>query len=84
MVLSEERGKSTKWLFGKKEYSRNKFNVIKMIIDSKVHVPVMLNEVLEYLNIKEDGTYIDGTFGTGGHSQEILKKLRKGKLVAFE
>lgn len=49
------------------------------------HLPVFLDKVLEYLNIKEDGTYIDGTLGGGGHSAEILRRLGKnGKLLAFD
>lgn len=48
------------------------------------HTPVLLNECLEALNIKENGIYIDGTLGGGGHSEEILKKLTTGKLIAFD
>ncbi len=49
------------------------------------HLPVFLEKVLEYLNIKEDGIYIDGTLGGGGHSSEILRRLGKnGKLLAFD
>ena len=49
------------------------------------HTPVLLNEVLEYLNIKKDGIYVDCTFGGGGHSKAILEKLEeKGKLIAFD
>lgn len=49
------------------------------------HVPVMLNECLEGLNIEPNGTYVDVTFGGGGHSIPILNKLSdKGKLVAFD
>lgn len=49
------------------------------------HVPVLLNEVIEGLAIQADGIYIDGTFGRGGHSQEILAKLsEKGRLIAFD
>src|SRR5437868_6220491 len=55
-----------------------------MTIDSGIHIPVMLNEVLDYLNVKENGIYIDCTFGQGGHSRPILEKLEKGKLIAFE
>jgi 16S rRNA (cytosine1402-N4)-methyltransferase len=52
---------------------------------SKYHVPVMLNECLEGLNIKPDGKYVDVTFGGGGHSKEILKRLNtKGRLIAFD
>lgn len=53
--------------------------------ESVYHVPVLLNEVLDGLNIHEDGVYVDCTFGGGGHSREILKRLGpKGKLVAFD
>ncbi len=49
------------------------------------HLPVFLDKVLEYLNIKEDGLYIDGTLGGGGHSAEILRRLGKnGRLLAFD
>lgn len=49
------------------------------------HLPVMLNECIQGLNIKEDGVYVDVTFGGGGHSKEILKHLGpKGKLYAFD
>ncbi|MES1224572.1 MAG: 16S rRNA (cytosine(1402)-N(4))-methyltransferase, partial [Bacteroidota bacterium] len=53
--------------------------------DTTYHVPVLLNEVLEGLNVKTDGVYVDCTFGGGGHSKEILSKLGEhGKLVAFD
>ncbi|MDR2402180.1 MAG: 16S rRNA (cytosine(1402)-N(4))-methyltransferase RsmH [Cytophagales bacterium] len=52
--------------------------------DKNFHVPVMLNEVLDSLNIKPDGIYIDLTFGGGGHSKEILKKLKTGHLYSFD
>lgn len=49
------------------------------------HVPVLLNEVIEGLAIKPDGVYVDCTFGGGGHSKEILKRLNeKGRLIAFD
>lgn len=51
---------------------------------SEYHQPVLLNECLEGLNIKPDGVYVDATFGGGGHSREILKKLNQGKLFAFD
>ncbi len=49
------------------------------------HDPVLLQETVDGLNIKEDGVYVDVTFGGGGHSREILKRLGpKGKLYAFD
>lgn len=49
------------------------------------HKPVLLKEAVEGLNIKQDGIYVDVTFGGGGHSKEILKHLGpKGKLIAFD
>src|SRR5512139_822779 len=49
------------------------------------HIPVLLNEVIENLNIKPDGIYVDCTLGGGGHSKAILEYLdKKGKLVAFD
>ena len=48
------------------------------------HVPVLLNEVLEGLDIKPQGVYLDCTIGGGGHSYEILKRLQGGKLIGFD
>lgn len=49
------------------------------------HIPVMLNECLEGLNINPDGVYVDVTFGGGGHSREIYSKLSsKGRLIVFD
>jgi 16S rRNA (cytosine1402-N4)-methyltransferase len=48
------------------------------------HTPVLLNESVNGLNIKPNGVYVDVTFGGGGHSGEILKKLTTGKLLAFD
>lgn len=48
------------------------------------HVPVMLNEVIDGLNIKQDGIYVDCTVGGGGHSFEIASKLTTGHLYAFD
>ena len=48
------------------------------------HTPVLLNEAVEALNIQSDGVYVDLTFGGGGHSKQILQKLSKGKLYAFD
>ena len=49
-----------------------------------MHISVLLDEVIESLNIKEDGLYIDATLGYGGHSNEILKKIKKGHLYCFD
>ncbi len=49
------------------------------------HIPVLLAEVIDYLNIKPGGVYVDCTFGGGGHSAAILKNLNeKGRLIAFD
>lgn len=48
------------------------------------HTPVLLNECLEGLNINPMGIYVDGTLGGGGHSEQILKRLTGGKLIAFD
>ena len=48
------------------------------------HTPVLLNEVIEGLEIKPNGIYVDGTAGGGGHSAEILKRLRLGKLISID
>ena len=51
---------------------------------SKFHESVLLHESVDGLNISPDGVYIDSTFGGGGHSKQILSKLKDGKLIAFE
>ena len=48
------------------------------------HLPVLLSESLDYLKIKPDGVYIDGTLGRGGHSFEIAGRLKTGKLIAID
>ena len=49
------------------------------------HKPVLLHESVDGLNIKPKGNYVDLTFGGGGHSREVLKKLGKnGRLIAFD
>ncbi len=54
-------------------------------MSSNVHVPVLLGPVLEGLDIKKDGCYVDGTFGRGGHCKAILERLgRQGRLIAFD
>lgn len=48
------------------------------------HISVLLNEAIDYLNIKEDGVYVDATLGYAGHSSEILKRLTTGSLISFD
>lgn len=48
------------------------------------HNPVLLNECIQGLDIKENGIYIDATFGGGGHAAEIAKRLKNGTLIAFD
>ncbi len=56
-----------------------------MMAAMKYHNPVLLFESIDGLDIKPDGIYVDVTFGGGGHSREILKRLgEKGKLYAFD
>lgn len=50
----------------------------------KPHVSVLLSESIENLNIKENGIYVDCTLGFAGHSSQILKRIKKGKLFAFD
>jgi len=59
--------------------------VIKIMISMEYHNPVLLKESVDGLNINPDGTYVDVTFGGGGHSREILSRLSdKGRLFAFD
>ena len=53
-------------------------------VKRKYHTPVMLAERLDGLNIREDGLYVDLTFGGGGHSLAILERLKGGHLYAFD
>lgn len=48
------------------------------------HIPVLLNETIDGLNIRPNGIYVDGTAGGGGHSSQILKKLKTGKLISID
>ena len=49
-----------------------------------MHVSVLLEEAIQGLNLKEDGIYVDCTLGYAGHSSEILKRVRRGCLFAFD
>ncbi|MGE5317483.1 MAG: 16S rRNA (cytosine(1402)-N(4))-methyltransferase, partial [Chloroflexota bacterium] len=48
------------------------------------HKPVLLQETIDLLAIKPEGTYVDVTFGGGGHSKAILDRLTTGRLIAFD
>ncbi|OLC93068.1 MAG: 16S rRNA (cytosine(1402)-N(4))-methyltransferase [Acidobacteria bacterium 13_1_40CM_4_58_4] len=51
---------------------------------SAAHTPVLLEEVLEWLHIKPDRTYIDATLGAGGHSAAIAERLTSGRLISLD
>ncbi len=51
---------------------------------TKYHQPVLLRESIEGLGIRPGGTYVDATFGGGGHSKAILENLENGRLLAFD
>lgn len=51
---------------------------------AEYHVPVLLEQSIEGLNIQPDGTYADVTFGGGSHSRTILSRLKNGRLISFD
>jgi 16S rRNA (cytosine1402-N4)-methyltransferase len=53
-------------------------------MDAPKHVSVLLHECIDYLNIKPDGIYLDGTLGMGGHSYEIASRLTTGRLICVD
>ncbi len=56
-----------------------------MVGNASAHVPVMRDEALEGLNVQPEGTYLDGTFGRGGHASAILQRLgAKGRLLVMD
>lgn len=48
------------------------------------HIPVLLDECIEGLKIKKGGTYVDVTFGGGGHTRPILQKIKEGKVIGVD
>lgn len=48
------------------------------------HIPVLLKEAIDGLNIRDDGIYVDGTLGGAGHSYQIIKRLTTGKLIGID
>lgn len=64
---------------------KNQFNLFNPnLIESTYHIPVLLENSIELLNIKPNGIYVDVTFGGGGHTRELLKRLDGGRLIAFD
>jgi 16S rRNA (cytosine1402-N4)-methyltransferase len=55
-----------------------------VVREAEPHTPVLLEEVLEWLRVKPDGTYIDATLGAGGHSAAIAEKLTSGRLISLD
>jgi 16S rRNA (cytosine1402-N4)-methyltransferase len=53
-------------------------------VEREYHVPVLLSESVDGLEIKANGDYVDVTFGGGGHSREIFSRLKTGRLFAFD
>ncbi|MGD0546039.1 MAG: 16S rRNA (cytosine(1402)-N(4))-methyltransferase RsmH, partial [Candidatus Acidiferrales bacterium] len=51
---------------------------------SVLHTPVLLDEVLNWLRIRPEGTYVDATVGTGGHTIEIARRLTTGRLLGMD
>ena len=53
--------------------------------ETTYHIPVLLMPSVDAMNIRPDGTYVDVTFGGGGHSREILSRLEDGgRLLSFD
>ena len=68
-------------------FSKNATMEIKSNDNQKAlyHIPALLNESIDGLNITPSGVYVDVTFGGGGHSREILKRLgANGRLLGFD
>lgn len=56
-----------------------------MTTELAYHIPVMLRQSVDGLDIRPDGSYVDVTFGGGGHSREILSRLNgEGRLYSFD
>lgn len=54
------------------------------MVATDYHIPVLLPESVSGLAIRPDGIYVDLTYGGGGHSREILKQIKNGRLIAFD
>jgi 16S rRNA (cytosine1402-N4)-methyltransferase len=55
-----------------------------VVSEARPHTPVLLDEVLEWLQVRADGTYIDATLGAGGHSEAIAQRLTTGRLISLD
>lgn len=69
---------------GPLSYSQSRSSLAREKSRHGVHDPVLLEEVIEYLNIKPNGIYVDATFGRGGHTRAILEHLDQGRLIALD
>ena len=54
------------------------------MLKNNIHIPVLANELINNLNINQNGTYVDCTAGFGGHTKLILEKLKSGKLICID
>jgi len=59
-------------------------NALSVVGEAEAHEPVLLNEVVEWLHVKAEGTYIDATVGAGGHSLAIARLLTTGRLIGLD
>jgi 16S rRNA (cytosine1402-N4)-methyltransferase len=50
----------------------------------RIHIPVLSSEIIEMLNVKENGTYVDATVGLGGHASALLSKIAGGRLIGID
>jgi len=59
-------------------------SALSQVDEAEAHEPVLLNEVIEWLQVKAEGTYIDATVGAGGHSLAIVRRLTTGRLIGLD
>ncbi|HZX10521.1 MAG TPA: 16S rRNA (cytosine(1402)-N(4))-methyltransferase, partial [Acidobacteriota bacterium] len=53
-------------------------------MSKQAHIPVLLEEVISYLDIQRKGIYLDCTIGPGGHSAEILRRSKEAQIIGFD
>jgi 16S rRNA (cytosine1402-N4)-methyltransferase len=59
--------------------------ITRLVMESRpAHIPVLVRESLDFLNVRPDGFYIDATLGAGGHAEEILRRLESGRLLGLD